>query len=100
VTRALVLADMLGELQVDTKEVIISLIFSFESLRDIEAMSQLYYTERLEELDDEGYFAARIIVKTTHSNFMIENKVRDVLLNAMIHRGQYVRILVYYEGDR
>ena len=99
VARALLLADILGELQVNAKEVIISTVFSFESLLDIEKLSQLYYVERLEELDDEDYFAARVIVKTTHSNFMIESKVRDVLLNGMNHRGQYVRILVYYEGD-
>ncbi len=99
VARALVLADMISELRNDSKEVIISIIFSFESLFDMEKLAQIYYVERLEELDDEGYFAARAVVKTTHSNFMIENKVRDVLLNGMIHKGQYVRILVYYEGE-
>src|SRR5690606_11730754 len=98
VARALALTELLNEIDLENKEIIISIIFSFKSLEDIQALSKLYYVQRLEDLDDEDYFAARVSVRSTNSKFAIEQKVRDVLLNAMIYRATYVRILVYYEG--
>lgn len=100
VARALSLANLLKTLHVDKNELIISVIFSFKTKQDIINLSKHYYVARMEELDDSEYFAARVSVKTPNSNFAIEQKVRDILLNAMIYQGQYVRILVYYEGER
>ncbi|WP_025724667.1 hypothetical protein [Acholeplasma granularum] len=100
VARALSLAELMSDLDITNKDLIISMIFSFQSKEDILKISKHYYVTRLEELDDSEYYAARISVKTTNSKFAIEQKVRDILLNAMIYKAQYVRILVYYEGDK
>ncbi|MFA7416965.1 MAG: hypothetical protein WCZ19_00345 [Acholeplasma sp.] len=100
VARALSLANLLKELQVSKRELIISIIFSFKSKEDILKISKHYYVARMEELDDSEYLAARVSIKTINSNFVIEQKIRDILLNAMIYQATYVRILVYYEGDK
>lgn len=99
VARALTLAELLDDLDIGNKELIVSIIFSFRSLNDIQSISKHYFVARMEELDDLDYFAARVSVKTTNSKFAIEQKVRDILLNALIYRATYVRILVYYEGE-
>lgn len=100
VARALSLANLLKELQVTKRELIISIIFSFKNKEDILKLSKHYYVARMEELDDLDYLAARVSVKTPNSNFSIEQKIRDILLNAMIYQATYVRILVYYEGEK
>ncbi len=99
VARALTLATLLDDLDIGNKELIVSIIFSFRSLTDIQSISQHYFVARMAELDDADYYAARVSVKTTNSKFAIEQKVRDILLNALIYRATYVRILVYYEGE-
>lgn len=99
VARALSLANLLKELQVAKRELIISIIFTFKNKEDILKLSKHYYVARMEELDDSEYLAAKVVVKTVNSNFAIEQKIRDVLLNAMIYQATYVRILVYYEGE-
>ncbi|VEU82529.1 hypothetical protein [Acholeplasma hippikon] len=99
VARALKLSELLDDLSIYQKELIVSIIFSFKNLEDIEALSKQYYVARMEEFDTNQYYAARVSVKTTNSKFLMEQKIRDVLLNAMIYRATYVRILVYYEGD-
>ncbi len=99
VARALSLANLLDELDIQNRDIIISVIFSFRNLDDILSFSKHYYIVRMEELDDTEYYAAKVSVKTTNSKFSIEQKVRDILLNALIYRANYVRILVYYEGD-
>lgn len=99
VSRALSLANLLDELDIQNKDIIISIIFSFRNLDDILAFSNHYYVARMEELDDTEYYAAKVSVKTTNSKFSIEQKVRDILLSALIYRANYVRILVYYEGE-
>lgn len=99
VARALKLSDLLSELRIIQKELIISIVFTFNSIEDIIELSKYYYVARMEEFDTSEYFAARVSVRTSNSKFAIEQKIRDVLLNAMIYRATYVRILVYYEGD-
>lgn len=100
VARALSLAELLDDLSLESSNVIISMIFSFEKLSDMQKVSKHYYTEHLSDLDDEHYYAARITARTSKSKFAIEQKVRDMLLTAMMYRGNYVRILVYYdEGE-
>ncbi|CDR31019.1 Uncharacterised protein [Acholeplasma oculi] len=100
VARALSLADLLNDLHIINNELIISIIFSFKEMEDILKLSKLYYVARLEELDDAEYYAARVSIRVSNSKFAIEQKVRDLLLNAMIYKAQYVRILVYYEGEK
>ncbi len=100
VARALSLASLLKTLEVVKKELIISVVFSFKRKEDILRLSKHYYVVRMEELDESDYLAARVLIKSPNSNFAIEQKVRDLLLNALIYQANYVRILVYYEGDK
>lgn len=99
VARALALSELVDNLSIGSDNVIISVIFSFGSLKDIKSLSRIYYVTRLEDYDDHEYFAVRVNVRSSRSKFAIEQKVRDVLLNALIYRGNYVRISLYYEGD-
>jgi len=99
VARAIKLAHFLEGLEIHNQEIIISIIFSFNSLHDIEELSKIYFINRMEEFDTDSYYAARVNVKVPNNSFSIENKVREILMNALINRGTYVRILVFYEGD-
>ncbi len=95
VARTLSLAELLIELEGET-EIIISMVFSFKAFEDMQAMAREYSVTRMPELDDETYYAARISTKSSNRKYMIESKVRDMLLTGMIHHGEYVRVLVYY----
>ncbi|MFA5693069.1 MAG: hypothetical protein WC907_05575, partial [Acholeplasmataceae bacterium] len=99
VARALNLAHFLENLEILNQEIIISIIFSFTTLSDIETLSKTYFVNRMSEFDSESYYAARVNVKVPNNEFAIENKVREILMNALLNRGSYVRILVFYEGE-
>lgn len=99
VARALSLAEFLNKLEIKNNNVIISIIFSFISLEDIEDFSKFYIIDRMEDFDSDNYYAARVVAKVANNSFAIENKVREILVNSLIHRANYVRILVYYEGE-
>lgn len=99
VARALKLSDLLVDLSIGQKELIVTTIFTFNSLSDIESLSKEYFVARMEEFDTQEYYAASVSIKTPNTKFTIERKIRDLLLSAMIYRANYVRILVYYEGD-
>ncbi|MDL2292634.1 hypothetical protein LJC17_03500 [Acholeplasma sp. OttesenSCG-928-E16] len=95
VARALHLASLLKELEIES-DIIISMIFYFDSLEDLKIFQEKYFTVRLEELDEEGYYTVRVDVFSPNTDFIIEQKIRDVLMDAMINRGNYVRISVFY----
>ena len=99
VARALSLAEFLNKLEIKNNNVIISIIFSFISLEDIEDFSKFYIIDRMEDFDNDNYYAARVVAKVANNSFAIENKVREILVDSLIHRANYVRILVYYEGE-
>ena len=95
VSRALTLSERLKTLQM-YDHVILSFIFSFQSIEDIQDLGKTYYLARLEALDDKDYYAVRLDIKVANNPYIIETRVRDILLDAIIHGGQYVRISVYY----
>ncbi|CCV64349.1 conserved hypothetical protein [Alteracholeplasma palmae J233] len=95
VARALTLSERLKELEMNN-HVILSFVFSFQNPGDIESLSKKYYLTRLDELDDDEYYAVRLDAKVANNAYIIETRVRDILLDAMISQGQYVRISVYY----
>lgn len=95
VARALTLSQRLKTLQMH-EHVILSFIFSFHSIENITNLEKIYYLTRLEELDDKDYFAVRLDIKVANNPYQIETRVRDILLDAIINKGQYVRISVYY----
>lgn len=97
VARTINLSELLLELSVET-QLIISMIYVFESLEDIEKLNQnsSYIISRIPNMDEQGQFAARISAKSINSRYMIESTVRDMLLTGMLYKGSYVRVVVYY----
>ena len=89
------LAELLTDLQITTK-IIISFIVYFESLEDLEEMSKTYQLTPLTDLKVEQYLTARIDIQSINDDYVIETKVRDLLLNLMINGGTFVRVSVYY----
>ena len=95
VARATHLAELLKELEIKS-EVIISTIFYFESLADLKSFQDKYFTVRLEHLEDENIYTVRADILSQNVDYIIEQKVREILMDAMIYRGNYVRISVFY----
>jgi len=95
ISRAQSLASLLKELEIKTK-VILSLIVYFELEEELEAFSEDHPITRIDELSDDAYFTARIDIPSINVDYMIESKIREILLSLMIHHGHFVRISVYY----
>lgn len=95
IARAQSLADLLKELEIKTK-IIISMIVYFELEEELETFSQDHPVTRLDDLSDESYLTARVDIQSVNVDFMIESKIREVLLSLMVHHGHFVRISVYY----
>lgn len=98
IARASNLVDLMNELEVQKEEVIVTMIYTFKNLESINDLMKIYFVKRLESFEDKDYYVASISVRTTKNKFELEQKIRDILLNAMIYNGVYVRVLVYYEG--
>lgn len=95
IARAQSLAGLLKELEIKTK-IIISLIVYFELEDELESFSKEYPTTELDDLSDEDYLTVRIDIPSINVDYMIESKIREVLLSLMIHHGKFVRISVFY----
>lgn len=95
VARALALASLLKELEIKTR-IIVSMIVYFEHEDDLLEMQKMYSTKRLDDLSEEDYFTARLDVSLLNVDYVIEAKVREMLLELMIHSGKFVRINVFY----
>lgn len=95
VARALSLAHLLNELEIKS-QVIISIVFYFSSKKDAKAYQRKYPSIRLNEIEEKGLIALQTSIKTINFDYIIENNVRDVLLESLIHKGTYVRIMLYY----
>lgn len=95
IARAQRLAELLKELHIDTT-IIISIIAYFKNEEDIKFMKKEYPLKILNSLKVEDYITTRIDVKTVNNEYLIETKIRDVLLSLMVYHGKYVRISVYY----
>lgn len=95
IARAQRLAELLKELSIDAS-IIISVIAYFKDQEQINALSDDYKITILPTVKVEGYITVRIDIKTINNEYMIETKIRDLLLNLLIQQGQFVRISVYY----
>lgn len=95
IARAQNLANLLKELEIKTK-IIISIIAYFELEEELEAFNQDYKTVMLDDLSEDQYLTVRIDVPSLNVDYVIESKIREVLLSLMINHGQFVRISVYY----
>ena len=72
------------------------MIVYFELEEELETFSQDHPVTRLDDLSDESYLTARVDIQSVNVDFMIESKIREVLLSLMVHHGHFVRISVYY----
>ena len=95
IARAQNLANLLKELEIKTK-IIISIIAYFELEEELEEFQSDFQMVRLDDLSEDNYITVRIDVPSINVDYMIESKIREVLLSLMVHHGQFVRISVYY----
>lgn len=95
IARTLYLANILKQLEIKSS-VIVSLTAYFESLDDIETMSLKYLTTRLPNFDIEGIYTVKFDLRIVNTDYIIENKMRELLLDLLINRGSYVRVRVFY----
>ena len=95
IARAQRLAELLKEFSIDAS-IIISIIAYFKNESDIQTLSDEYKVTIMPNMKIDDYITARIDIKTINNEYMIETKIRDVLLNLLISQGQFVRISVYY----
>jgi hypothetical protein len=95
IARAQHLAELLKELEIDTK-IVISMILYFEREEDLHNFEEDYPILRLDQIETENTFAVRVDIPSPNLDYVIETKIREVLLSMMIHEGRFVRITVYY----
>lgn len=95
VARTIYLAEILKELEIKSN-VIISFVCYFNSIEDVRAISKNYAVTRIPELDLENIITVRIDTKVSNINYVIEARVREILIDLLINRGKYVRVSVYY----
>lgn len=95
ISRAQNLAGLLKELEIKTK-IILSLIVYFELEEELEAFEEEFPVQRLTELSEDDYLTVRVDIPSINIDYMIESKIREVLLSLMVHHGKFVRINVFY----
>ncbi|BCR36028.1 hypothetical protein [Mariniplasma anaerobium] len=95
IARAQRLAELLKELHIDAP-IIISIIAYFNNYDDLKYMKNEYHVTLIESIKVDDYITARIDLTTVNNDYLIETKIRDVLLSLMVYRGKYVRVSVYY----
>jgi len=95
IARAQSLAELLKELGNKTK-IIISFIVYFELDDELELFSKEFPVTHLDDLSEEDYLTVRIDIPSINVDYMIESKIREVLLGLLIHHGKFVRISVFY----
>lgn len=95
VARALSLAHLLNELEIKS-EVIVSFVFVFGQKKDASQFQKKFPSRRLDVIEEKGSIALQTNIKCINFDYIIENNVRDVLLEAMVHKGTFVRIMLYY----
>ena len=95
IARAQNLAHLLKELEIKTK-IIISMIVYFELEEELEAFGEEYDYVELKDLSEDQYLTVRVDIPSINVDYMIESKIRELLLALMIHHGTFVRISVFY----
>ncbi|PKK96586.1 MAG: hypothetical protein CVV58_05610 [Tenericutes bacterium HGW-Tenericutes-3] len=95
ISRAQNLAGLLKELEIKTK-IIVSFIVYFELEDELEAFSEDYAITELDDLSDEAYLTVRVDIPCINVDYVIESKIRELLLSLLINHGKFVRVSVYY----
>ena len=95
ISRALSLASLAKDLKMN-ENIILSMIVYFESRENLRSFQEKYQITILEELSEESYISARVDIHTRNIDYVIEEKLRELLLDLLIHDGNYVRIQVFY----
>jgi len=95
IARAQSLASLLKDLEIKTK-IIISMIVYFELQEELDEFAKEFTVSNLDELSEEEYLTVKIDIQTLNIDYMIESKIREVLLALMVYHGTFVRISVYY----
>ena len=94
VARALNLAHLLNELEI-RGEVIISLMVYFKDKDHAKTYNKAYPSREL-DYNESGVITLQTNVKVRNLDYIIENTVRDILLELKMNQGTYVRIMLYY----
>jgi hypothetical protein len=94
VARALNLAHLLNELEI-RGEVIISLMVYFKEKAQAKSYIKAYPSREL-DYDEDGVITLQTNVRVRNLDYIIENTVRDILLELKMNQGTYVRIMLYY----
>lgn len=95
VARTIYLAELLKTLEIKGN-VIISLVAYFKDIENIITLSKSYSVTRIPSLDLEGVLTARIDAKVNNVDYLIEEKVRQILIELLVYQGKYIRVSVYY----
>lgn len=95
VARTVYLSRMLKKLEIKSN-VIISFMVYFSDLNKLVSFSKNYSVVRVPEFDLEGVLTARIDIKVSNVEYIIESKVRELLLDLLIYQGKYIRVSVLY----
>lgn len=93
ITRALSLAHLLKEFEIKD-EVIISTSMYFTNIDFARTLFKIYNINLLENKKDYCLLEVNITVKNV--DYMIEQSLRDVLLDMLVSGGTFVRVMVYY----
>lgn len=95
IARTVYLSRMLKRLEIKGN-VIISFMVYFNSMDKLIQISKNYHIVRIPELDLEDVITARIDITMPNVDYLIENKVRELLLDLLICQGKFVRVSVLY----
>ena len=72
------------------------MIVYFELEEELEEFSKEFTVSKLDELSEDDYLTVKIDIPCLNVDYMIESKIREVLLSLMVHHGTFVRISVFY----
>ncbi|WP_026392156.1 hypothetical protein [Haploplasma modicum] len=95
IARTLYLSEILKKFQIKTS-VIITITAYFNSLQDLKPLTTNYSIARIPELEVDGIYTVNISFRTANIDYLIETKTRELLLDLLINKGNYVRVSVYY----
>lgn len=93
IQRALNLSHLLDELEIK-ESLIISTAMYFKDLADAKEILRHYQVNIID--NKTGYALIEVLINTKNIDYLIESKLRDLLLEMLIHGGVFVRVMVYY----
>jgi hypothetical protein len=94
IARALYLANLAREFEIRSR-VIIQMIAFFNHEKDLNGFVLEYPVKRIPQLDEDTVITVKIELPLINSAFVIESKIRELLLTLSSHKGTFVRINLY-----